>query len=101
MSLATGAITNLACGPYQGKETGETALLRSMLDSFQPGDVVVMDRSFCSFMMLAMLHSRSVLAGTRLHQRRSSDLRQGRRLGKHDRLFSAEELTTLLRFRFG
>ena len=28
MSLATGAITNLACGPYQGKQTGETALLR-------------------------------------------------------------------------
>ena len=47
MSLATGAITNLACGPYQGKQTGETALLQSMLDSFQPGDVVVMDRYFC------------------------------------------------------
>ena len=28
MSLATGAIMNLACGPYQGKQTGETALLR-------------------------------------------------------------------------
>ena len=88
MSLATGAITNLACGRYQGKQTGETALLRSMLDSFQPGDVVVMDRYFCSFMMLAMLHGRGVLACTRLHQRRSSDLRQGRRLGKHDRLMN-------------
>ncbi len=88
MSLATGAITNLNCGPYQGKETGETALLRSMLDSFQPGDVVVMDRYFCSFMMLAMLHGRGVHACTRQHQRRSSDLRQGRRLGKHDRLMT-------------
>ena len=88
MSLATGAITNLACGPYQGKQTGETALLRSMLDSFQPGDVVVMDRYFCSFMMLAMLHGRGVHPCTRQHQRRSSDLRQGRRLGKHDRLMT-------------
>lgn len=88
MSLATGAITNLACGPYQGKQTGETALLRTMFDSFQPGDVAVMDRYFCSFMMLAMLHGRGVHACTRLHQQRSSDLRQGRKLGKHDRLMS-------------
>lgn len=88
MSLATGAITNLACGPYQGKETGETALLRSMLDSFQPGDVVVMDRDFCPFMMLVMLHGRGAHACTRQHQRRNSDLRQGRRLGQHDRLMT-------------
>lgn len=88
MSLATGAITNLACGPYQGKQTGETALLRSMLDSFQPGDVVVMDRYFCSFTMLAMLHSRGVHACARLHQRRSGNLRQGGRAGVHDRLMT-------------
>ena len=88
ISLATGALTNLACGPYQGKETGETALLRSMLDSFQPGDVAVMDRYFCSFMMLAMLRSHGVHVCTRLHQRRSGDLRQGRRVGNHDRLMT-------------
>jgi hypothetical protein len=88
MSLATGAIMNLACGPYQGKETGETARLRSMLDSFKVGDVIVMDRYFCSFMMLAMLHGRGAHVCTRQHQRRSSDLRQGRRLGQHDRLMT-------------
>ena len=88
ISLATGALPNLACGPYQGKETGETALLRSMLDSFQPGDVAVMDRYFCSFMMLAMLRSRGIHVCTRLHQRRSGDLRQGRRVGNHDRLMT-------------
>ena len=85
LSLATGAITNLACGPYQGKETGETALLRSMLDSFQPGDVVVMDRSFCSFMMLAMLHGRGVHACTRQHQR-----------CKTPKMVEAEEWATIL-----
>lgn len=34
MSLATRAVTNLACVTCAGRETGETALLRSMLDSF-------------------------------------------------------------------
>ena len=43
LSLATGAITNLACGPYQGKQMDETAMLRSMLDSFQPRSPAVQD----------------------------------------------------------
>ena len=32
-SLATGMVTAAALGPYAGKETGETALLRSIFDT--------------------------------------------------------------------
>jgi hypothetical protein len=71
-------------GPYKGKETGETALLREMLDAFDEGDVVVFDRYYCSFMMLALLYLRGVHACTRLHHRRTSDFRRGRRLGPDD-----------------
>ena len=38
LSLATAMIMNVAFSKYQGKETGETALLRTMLDSFDAND---------------------------------------------------------------
>jgi hypothetical protein len=86
LSLATGAICDLAVGPYQGKQTGEGALLRQVLDSLDDGDLAVMDRYFCSFPLLAMLLGRGVQFATRLHQRRPVDFRRGQRLGKDDRL---------------
>ncbi len=55
VSLATAAILDLNIGPYEGKQTGETALLRGILECLKPGDVAVFDRCFCSFLMLAIL----------------------------------------------
>jgi hypothetical protein len=46
VSLATACVMDLAIGPYKGKETGEPALLRSMLRSLAPGDIAVMDRYY-------------------------------------------------------
>jgi hypothetical protein len=60
LSLATAAVCDVAVGPYEGKQTGETALLRQMLATFAAGDVVVFDRYFCSFPMLALLSQRGV-----------------------------------------
>ena len=84
LSLATGAIHDLAMGPYQGKETGEPALLREILDSFHRGDVAVFDRCFCSYMMLALLQCRGVDVCARRHQCRQTDLRRAKRLGAGD-----------------
>ena len=55
MSLATGAMSGFAEGPYKGKETGETALLRSLFDRLRAGDVLMGDCCFCSFFMIALL----------------------------------------------
>ena len=84
LSLATAAIHDLNIGPYEGKETGESALLRGILDCLKTGDVAIFDRYFCSFMMLAILRLGGVHFCTRLHQRRPSDFRQGQRLGRDD-----------------
>jgi len=84
LSLATGAIHDLGVGPYQGKETGESALLREIMDCLDKGDVAVLDRFFCSFMVLAAMKLRGVDVCTRLHQARHSDFRRGKRLGDHD-----------------
>lgn len=90
LSLATACMMNLAIGPYAGKETGETALLRDLLDSLQSGDVVVADRFYCSFLMIALLLGRGVDVCARLHQRRHADFRRGKRLGKYDHLIEWE-----------
>jgi hypothetical protein len=88
LSLATAAVCDLAVGPYEGKQTGETALLRQLLTTFGPHDVVVFDRYFCSFMMLALLSRQGVHVCVRLHHCRRSDFRRGRRLGPGDHLIT-------------
>ena len=75
---------DLAIGPYKGKQTGEPALLRAMFGSLSSGDIAVMDRYYCSFMMIAQLLNQGTQVCTRKHQLRHSDFRRGRRLGKYD-----------------
>lgn len=84
ISLWTGLVRDLAMGPYKGKETGETALFRRMLDALEGGDVVVGDRCFGSYFMLAELSRRGVDGAFRMHQRRKCDFRRGRILGVGD-----------------
>jgi len=84
LSLATGMLTDMAVGPCAGKETGETALLRSLLGRFKPGDVLLADRFYCSYFLIALLQEQGVDFVTRVHQRRTIRFRRGRRLGKDD-----------------
>jgi len=73
LSLATGAIFDVDIGPYKGKETGESALLRNMLEGLLPGELVIFDRCYCSYMMLALLARGGVDVCARLHQCRLSN----------------------------
>ena len=84
LSLATAMLKDMALGPYTGKETGETALLRQLLERFQPGDILLADRYYCSYFMIAMLMESGIDFVTRVHQRRAVDFQRGRRLGKGD-----------------
>ncbi len=83
-SLATAAVSGVAFGPYKGKRTGESALLRTLLDRFQPGDVFLGDCGFCSYFLLALLLSQQVDVVVRQHQNRRTNFRLGQRLGKED-----------------
>ena len=88
LSLATGMVTDMAMGPYAGKETGEPALLRSLLGRFKRGDILLADRYYCSYFMIALLQERGIDLVARLHQRRPVDFRRGRRLGKDDQVIT-------------
>jgi hypothetical protein len=45
-----------------------------------------MDRIYCSFMMIALLHSQGTHVCARKHHARHTDFRRGKKLGKYDRL---------------
>jgi len=81
-------LTGMAVGPYAGKETGESALLRSLLGRFKRGDILLADRYYCSYFMIALLQERGIDLVVRLHQRRPVDFRRGRRLGKDDQVIT-------------
>jgi hypothetical protein len=81
-----GTVLEAAMGPCQGKQTSELALLRTVIAQFQPGDIVLADRFFCSYWVIAALQARGVDVVVRLHQRRTADFRRGRRLGREDHI---------------
>ena len=83
LSLATGMLKDMAMGPYAGKETGETALLRELLAGLAPADILLGDRYYCSYFMIALLLEAGIDVVTRLHQCRT-EFRRVRRLGPDD-----------------
>lgn len=86
LTFATAVVTGAAFGPYAGKRTGETALFRQLLGQSRADDLVVADRYYCSYFMIALLQQRGADAAFRLHQRRGYDFRRGERLGHNDHI---------------
>ena len=84
ISLSGAAVLSLAFGPCAGKRTGETALFRTLMGSLDAGDLLLADRYYASYWMLALLLARGVDSLFRQHQLRTIDFRRGTRLGKDD-----------------
>ena len=81
-----GAVLDFAMGPYAGKETGETALLRQVFEQLVAGDILVADTYFGNWWTIAMLQQRGVDIVCPIHQHRRCDFRRGRRLGFEDHI---------------
>jgi hypothetical protein len=84
LSLAHGAILDVAIGPYKGKGTGEHALFREQLKCFSAGDVMVADSYYCSYFLIAALLAIGVDFVFEQHGARDTDFRTGERLGSRD-----------------
>jgi hypothetical protein len=76
LSLATAACHGLALGPYQGKESGEPSLFRTLLEQVPAGAIVLADRFYCSYFLVALLQSGGVDVVVRLHQCRARRFRR-------------------------
>lgn len=91
--LASGALLNVAVGPFAGKGSGEQSLLRTLLDTFNPGDIVLGDAYFGTYFLLAELTSRGVDALFEQYgaRKRSLDFDKGEPLGKKDHLITYQK----------
>ena len=86
ISLATGAVMDMAFAKYKGKGTGELNLLRGLMDNFKAGDVVVADRYYPTYSAVADFVQRGVDLVSISHQARIVDFRTGHRLGPKDHI---------------
>lgn len=88
--LGSGAVLDAAIGCYRGKGGDEQSLLRSMLDTLRPGDVLLGDAYYATYFLLCELCARGVDGVFEQHgsRRRSTDFRCGQRLGQRDHLIT-------------
>ena len=86
ISLATGAVINMAFGRYKGKGQGELGLLGRMLDSLSSGNVLVADRYYPTFATVAELQRRGVDLVSFSHRARDVDFSAGQVLGTNDHI---------------
>ena len=85
ISMATGLLVALELGPYAGKQSGETWLLRKMLDQLKPGDTLVADCFYCTYWLIAACQARGVNIVMKNHHKRDDDPVGANRINKHER----------------
>lgn len=88
IDYATGVLLDLAQGPCKGKETGEHALLRQLLTTLTANDLLLGDRYYSSYFLMATLIMLGVSGVFPLHHTRHPDFRTGTILGKKDHIVS-------------
>lgn len=86
ISLAVGSVLEVAIGKYAGKLTGETSLLRTLLSSILPGEIVLADRYYASYWLIVSAWDSGFDLVARAHHLRKVDFRKGLRLGYLDQL---------------
>lgn len=86
--LSSGALLNASMGPHKGKGSDEQALLRSILDTLKPGDILLGDAYYATYFLLCALQQNGIdgVFGQQGARRRCTDFRRGRHLGQRDHL---------------
>lgn len=88
-------IINLSHGGWDAfatasNDTGELTVSMQLMDEFESGDLVLADRAFCSYELIAQLQERGVHSLMRLHHARHRvlDWREGTKISKNERLLT-------------
>ena len=80
--LTSGALIDWAEGTLKEHES---FLARGLWHLIRAGEILLTDRGFCSYELMATLRERKADTVMRLHQARSKDFRHGKRIGKNER----------------
>ena len=83
LSLATGLLTAWAVGSWK---QSEVALLQGLWDCLRAGEVLLGDRGFCNWGILAECVRRNIHGVFRVKGSRRRDFRRGQRLSRYERL---------------
>ena len=67
------AAVDLTGAPYCGEGTGETSLMRNLLDNLRCGDALVADSYYCTYWLLAACGAKGVAVGMNRHHKREND----------------------------
>jgi hypothetical protein len=78
---ASGAIVDMIIGDLRPHEL---PMYRQLWHHFKPGDVVLNDRAYCTYVDFVRLRERGVFCVSRLHQKRKIHWPAARRLGHDD-----------------
>lgn len=85
-SLKSGMIRGAAFGSYKGKETGEMALARQLFPVLEKNSLLIGDRYFPSYFVMAELIKRGAHGVFQSHAARDLDFRHGQQLDTLDHI---------------
>lgn len=86
MSLTVGTVLDYAIGAFKGKGSGESSLLRSIFDCIERDDILLGDRYYPSFFLIADVLAKEADGIFRGQAQRCYDFRKGQALGKKDHI---------------
>jgi len=85
--LSTGSIVSYSEGPYQGKGSGETSLLAMLFDGIGAGDILLANRYYCTWAIIATLMKQGSPILVQNHAQRKPNVTEGKNLGTRDHIF--------------
>jgi hypothetical protein len=89
--LASGALLDAALGPCKGKGSDEQSMLRSLLPTLKPGNLLLGDAFYATYFLLCALQAQGVDGVFEQHGARRTDFRRGQSLGKCDHLIELKK----------
>ena len=86
VSLSTGSVISYATGPYQGKGAGETSLLATLFSDIANNDLLLADRYYCTWAIIALLIKQGSQILVQNHAQRKANFTEGKKLGAKDHI---------------
>lgn len=92
ISLSTGSVVSYAKGAFQGKGSGETSLLATLFEDIAANDILLADRYYCTWAIIALLIKQNSHILVQNHAQRNANFKEGEILGAKDHITKWKKL---------